>query len=140
MEKSMGGNEMTVKRKGGCSEVRRKTGSIRKVRWEVKDKSETKLDDRKLMCDKGGERKTETEFHRTALRLAGCCKKLSWCYTNLSVVILESDLACCVYDVDVLFKLLFITLLLLLPFIALDAAVTSFPQRTNTLFFFFEAK
>lgn len=51
-------------------------------------------------------------------------------------MILESDIA----RVR-LFKLLFITLLLLLHFIALDAAVTSFPQRTNTLFFFFfEAK
>lgn len=47
--KSMSVNEMTVKRKGGLSEVRRKTGSSTKVRWEIKEKSETKLDDRKLM-------------------------------------------------------------------------------------------
>lgn len=40
----------------------------------------------------------------------------------------------------VLFKLLFIyisTAATFFFFIALDAAVTSFPQRTNTLFFFF---
>lgn len=49
MAKGMSENETTVKRKGGWREVRRKTGSTEKVRWEVKEKSETKLDDRKLM-------------------------------------------------------------------------------------------
>lgn len=42
----------------------------------------------------------EREEQKTsALRLASYCKKLSWCYTNLPIMILASELACRVYDV-----------------------------------------
>lgn len=47
-------------------------------------------------------RKTSTQVSQDcrALRLAGYCKKLSWCYTNLPIMILAtSELACRVYDV-----------------------------------------
>lgn len=87
-------------------------------------------------------RKTSAQVSQVcrALRLAGYCKKLSWCYTNLPIMILASKLACCVYDVycsiqTMLF--IYIATAATFFFIALDAAVTSFPQRTNTYFFVF---
>lgn len=72
-----------------------------------------------------------------ALKLAGYCKKLSWCYTNLPIMTLVCELAFVLMMFIVLFKIYYLfTLLLLLLFVALDAAVNSFPQRTNTLFCF----
>lgn len=50
-----------------------------------------------------------------ALRLAVCCKKLSWCFTNVPILILASELVWCVYVL--LFKQCYLfTLLLLLLF------------------------
>lgn len=53
-------------------------------------------------------------------------------------MILASKLACVVFTMFTVQTMLFIYIATAaILFIALDAAVTSFPQRTNTLFFFF---
>lgn len=98
----------------GWSEVRRKTGRIKKVGWEVKEKSETNWSwmtgSKSLKKERRNGGRTSVQVSRgcRALRLASYCKKLSWCYTNLPIMILASELACCVYDVDVLFKLCYL--------------------------------
>lgn len=70
-----------------------------------------------------------------ALGLAHC-KKLLWCYTNLPIMILASELVFLSEMFTVLFRIYYLfTLLLLLLFIALDAAVDSFPQRNKYFFF-----
>ena len=52
-------------------------------------------------------------------------------------MILASELACVVFTMFTVQTMLFIYIATAaILFIALDAAVTSFPQRTNTLFFF----
>ncbi len=128
------------KERRGWSEVRRTTGSVKKVRWEVKEKSNWSwMTGRKRVNRKEN---ISPSFTGPSSE-AGYCKKLSWCYTNLPTMILAtSELACRVYDVYCSVQ----TVIYLhcccccyFFFIALDAAVTSFPQRTNTfiLFLFF---
>lgn len=89
------------KERRAWSEVWRETASITKVRWQVKEKSNWWTGSTCANKERKRGRKTSGQVsqHCQALRLAGYCKKLSWCYTNVPIMILACELVYCVYDV-----------------------------------------